>query len=172
MSILAFSAVIGFIPFMFVFVVAVVVIVVAAKAKNTQKRNRQGSNTAVHSSVFTDGNGRTEHQRDYLNGLRSRLSERKIAQADRESLQSTFVSPEDGHTHIGDEQENYEKIVGSLGEVNDEGCEDLDGVRLIVNDISYDTDDDDTAVKAGIAKVMVFGDILNTPRFKSDYRKK
>lgn len=80
-----------------------------------------------------------------------------------------IVSPSDGHTHVSGEEETYEKIVGSLGEVDDEGCDDLDGVRFIVNDAAYQGQTS-AADYADIAKAIVIGDVINNPRFKSGRR--
>lgn len=75
------------------------------------------------------------------------------------------------HAHIG-EEEHYEQIVGSLGEVNDEGCADLSGVRFIANDFAYEISENDHPDYVKIAQAMVMGDILNTPRFKKPYSRK
>ncbi len=69
------------------------------------------------------------------------------------------------HGHKGTE-EHYEEIVGSLGDVNDEGCADLDGVRFISHDAAYDGDDSAPTDYNDILRLMVLGDVLNTPRFK------
>jgi len=82
-----------------------------------------------------------------------------------------IVANSDGHAHNADSEERYDKIVGSLGEVDDEGCLDLDGVRLIVDDVAYSADTDSRDYSE-IAKAVVLGDIINNPRFKTDYRKK
>lgn len=81
------------------------------------------------------------------------------------------VSTKDNHAHIADEEETYDKIVGSLGDVNDEGCLDLDGVRFIVNDVAY-SGQDEQADYSELLKAMVLGDIFNTPRFKNNFRKR
>ena len=72
------------------------------------------------------------------------------------------------HGHTGRE-EHYEEIVGSLGEVNDEGCADLSGVRFLADDIAYDLQEQDKVDYNRIAQAMVLGEIVNTPRFKSPY---
>ena len=71
----------------------------------------------------------------------------------------------DKHTHVGDETESYDKIVGSLGEVEDEGCVDLNGIRLISHDEAYES----VAEKQNyeeIVKAMVLGEALANPAFK------
>lgn len=72
------------------------------------------------------------------------------------------------HSHKGVE-EHYEEIVGSLGDVNDEGCADLDGVRFIQHDVAYE-DVDEKKDYSSAVRAMVLGEVLNTPRFKTPYR--
>lgn len=105
----------------------------------------------------------TNEQRSYLNSLQ----QRKNAQQPKSS-----VTVGDGHAHYGT-VETYEPIVGSLGSVSDEGCDELDGVRLISTDIMYETDDDHTAYDLdAIGKSIVLGEVLNNPRFKTPYGKR
>ena len=76
------------------------------------------------------------------------------------------------HGHLG-ATETYEPIVGSLGAVSDEGCDELNGVRLIATDLMYQTYDDQVAYDMStIRKSLILGDILNNPRFKKPYGKK
>ena len=76
------------------------------------------------------------------------------------------------HGHLGT-AETYDPIVGSLGAVSDEGCDELNGVRLIATDLMYQTDDDQVAYDMdAIRKSLILGDILNNPRFKKPYGKK
>ena len=75
------------------------------------------------------------------------------------------------HQHLG-EEEHYQEIVGSLGEVNDEGCADLDGVRFIARDIASEVGDDESVDYTKLVQAMVLGEILNTPRFKNPYSRK
>lgn len=82
-----------------------------------------------------------------------------------------IVADNDGHTHVSGDEETYDKIVGSLGDVNDEGCEDLAGVRFIVNDMAYQNQSQ-SADYSEIAKAIVIGDVINNPRFKHNWRKK
>ena len=81
------------------------------------------------------------------------------------------VSAPDRHAHVADQEETYDKIVGSLGDVNDEGCADTDGVRFIVNDVAY-LDQSEQTDYTEVMKAIVIGDILNNPRFKSKYKKR
>ena len=83
---------------------------------------------------------------------------------------AAHVEDSHAHGHTGDE-EHYDEIVGSLGEVHDEGCADLNGVRFIANDIAYEIQSQDNVDYDRIAQAMVLGDIINSPRFKTPYGK-
>ncbi len=169
MSILAFVEPFIIVPIGIAFVfILVMALVVVSRIKDAKKNN---SSSQPRSVEYTDGNGRTQNQIDYLNKLRNKRAQQQYAQSSvRKPLQSTLTAND--HDHLADEEEHYEKIVGSLGEVSDEGCDDLDGVRLIVNDMAYDISEENETVRADIAKAIVLGDILNSPRFKSSYRKR
>lgn len=106
----------------------------------------------------------TPEQRRYQSGLQQRKGAQKPA--------TTQVVGADGHSHYGT-VETYEPIVGSLGDVDDEGCDELDGVRLIATDLMYETDDDGKVydLKA-IRKSLILGEVLNNPRFKKPYGKR
>lgn len=76
----------------------------------------------------------------------------------------------DGHEHFGSDEERYDKIVGSLGEVDDEGCDDMDGIRLIAHDEAYDVDVENGDYSE-IVKAMVLGEAIGNPSFKKRRRK-
>lgn len=140
--------------FLFFFTVIFGFMIVFVSKKQQENKSQNGNKTIEP----TDGNGRTASQNEYLNSLRVKKAEQNIAK--------TQTSGIDSHEHVG-QQEHYDKIVGSLGEVNDEGCSELDGVRLITDDIAYDEDNDGASFdKAALAKAMVLGDVLNNPRFR------
>ena len=145
-----------FIPVILMVIFAVIIITISKKLKS-DKSARQSNKTAA----VTDGNGRTQHQRDYINGLRVRQAEKKI------------VSADGSHSHSGKE-ERYEPIVGSLGEVDDEGCDELDGVRLIEHDESYCDDPQHLAAAdyETLEQAIVIGEVINAPRFKNPYGKR
>lgn len=164
-NLLAFDEILSFFPLLIIPIVfAIVIVVIIAtviRRSNAAERKRKIERQQAQ-YPFIDGNGRTEHQRDYLNAKRRELAERKI------------VSQDGSHEHLGGKVEKYDKIVGSLGEVNDEGCDELDGVRLIEHDEAY-CDDPDHLMPADptdIQKAIVIGEVLNTPRFKEMYRRK
>ena len=90
---------------------------------------------------------------------------------DKASKHEKHVADSHAHGHSG-EEEHYEEIVGSLGEVNDEGCADLSGVRFIASDLSYEIQSQETPDYDRLAQAMVLGEIINTPRFKAPYTKR
>lgn len=81
------------------------------------------------------------------------------------------VQDSHAHGHVG-EEEHYEEIIGSLGDINDEGCADLNGVRFIAHDLAYDSDNGNKPDYNKLAKAMVLGEVLNNPRFKKPYGRK
>ena len=93
-----------------------------------------------------------------------------------EKKQSTTATPtvqfNDGHAHVGDQVEQYDQIVGSLGAVSTEGCVEMDGFRLISNDENFDADSGETNFNLNkVAQAMVLGEILDKPRFKNPYKR-
>ena len=61
-----------------------------------------------------------------------------------------------------------------MGEVNDEGCDELDGIRLIEHDESY-CDDPNHIIETDyeeLIREMVLGEAVNNPRFKQMYKRK
>lgn len=144
---------------------------VFASVAKKRKQDASSSAAARRETQPSDGS-LTQHQRDYINGLRVKQSERKAEQAKKSSAAGISPAFDAGdHTHVSDDEEYYEEIVGSLGEVNDEGCADLSGVRLITHDIAYESEDARRDY-ADVAKALVLGEIINTPRFKTGCRKK
>lgn len=167
-TLLNFAEIAEFLPFIMVpvifLVVFAVIIIAVVKRANAEKRRREIDR---QNSQMTDGNGRTEHQRDYLASLRVQQSERKAKQHEQKQKELST------HAHSG-KAEHYEPIVGSLGEVDDEGCDELDGIRLVEHDESY-CDDPDHIAQADMSelqKAIVLGEVLNNPRFVNPYKKK
>lgn len=103
----------------------------------------------------------------YNRTTRKANSGRTSGATDVKKTQSTITFPAD-HTHAGQEVEHYEKIVGSLGEVSDEGCDELEGVRLIAHDLAYDGEESNRDYTE-VAKIVVLGDVINNPRFKKPF---
>ena len=158
---LGFAGVAEFLPFIIIPVVFIVIFAIAiatAVKRAKSETSKQGNNKQTQ---YTDGNGRTQHQRDYISGLRVRQAEKKI------------VSADGSHSHSGKE-ERYDPIVGSLGEVDDEGCDELDGVRLIEHDESYCDDPEHLAAAdySALEQSIVLGEVINAPRFKRPYGKR
>lgn len=79
------------------------------------------------------------------------------------TMHSSFDA-EEKHTHKGmTESEKVEPIVGSLGEVNDEGCAELGGIRYITP-ITIEDDDNKSFDLDRIATAIVLGDVLSHPK--------
>ena len=127
----------------------------SAKQYLANKREQQAQQTAL-----------TKEQRERLDYLREQYKQRTADDAHEKHQADAHE-----HGHLG-EEEHYEEIVGSLGDVNDEGCEDLDGVRFIAHDLAYEVTESDQHDYAKIAQAMVMGEILNNPRFHKPYTRK
>ena len=168
-----------FVPFIFVFVFFAVFVlgigitiarVFIAGRKNEQRQQEAAKayreRAASSSSTENKYTSMTNEQRDRLNYLRQ-----KYSSLSTEDKHERHVADADEHAHAG-EEEHYEEIVGSLGEVNDEGCEDLSGVRFIMRDIAYEADDGEETDYTKLVHAMVLGEIINTPRFKEPHRHK
>lgn len=161
-----------FSPILFIIVFFAVFISLAKRSKNTTTQNNQQSDVNS-SSNHVDGNGRTEAQNEYIAQLRKRAAERKNdritaddAAADKDHDDCQAKADAHAHEHVGTE-EHYEPIVGSLGGDSDEGCPDLDGVRLIAHDVAYDDNDGQKHFdRKKLARAMILGELLNEPRFK------
>ncbi|MCM1289687.1 MAG: hypothetical protein NC132_04175 [Corallococcus sp.] len=165
-EIIAFSAVL-----LFTFIVVVLAAVFCVRAaKRRTARERQQMEATVKS--FQDAaakkqNADMRQKNERIEKLRSNSPQ----ETTHSHIGDRIVSNSDGHTHVAGEEELYDKIVGSLGDVSDEGCNDLDGVRFIVDDIAYQSKSQ-SADYTAIAKAIVMGDVINNPRFKSGFRKK
>ena len=165
MFLLSFFDFVDVLPFLFAplvfvifFVVCIVVAIKRIKAQSEQKQQYEQRSAEIKSNASE----RSARQREYLEAKRRELEMRK-----RQTARNVDA---DDHSHSGN-VEKYDKIVGSLGEVDDEGCEELDGVRLIEHDESY-CDDPDHLAQADLTnleKAIVLGDVINNPRFKSLY---
>ncbi len=141
---------VGFV--IFFVVMFVVVIGVAARKKASAKPSQTKPNAERPAETHL-----------YLEMLR-----RKKAQ--EAAKHAAHVADAHAHEHKGSE-EHYEEIVGSLGEVKDEGCADLDGVRFIAHDVAYDNVENERRDYSDVVQAMVIGEILNEPRFKSPYHR-
>ena len=135
-----------------VFSAFIVTFIVLAKKTRAKKAQDEQATRDAQASIFAQ----------------KKVDKQPMSLADKHELHQKDAHE---HGHEGDE-EHYEEIVGSLGVVNDEGCEDLSGVRFIAHDFAYDTVDSDAQDYAGLARVMILGDVLNNPRFKNPYSRK
>lgn len=160
LTILGFAEFTQFLPFIIIPVVFAVILIIAITTAVKRAKAEKSKQSDNKQTKYTDGNGRTQHQRDYLNGLRVRQAEK-------------IVSADGSHSHSGKE-ERYDPIVGSLGEVDDEGCDELDGVRLIEHDESYCDDPEHLAQTdySALEQSIVLGEVINAPRFKRPYGKR
>ena len=165
-----FGVIVFVIIFVVGFIVAVVSIVVkATKAGNEYKETQSKSVEAyrTHSGSTTSSNTTmTDEQRRRLEYLREQY--KQVSEKDKHERHQEDAHE---HGHTG-EEEHYEEIVGSLGEINDEGCIDLSGVRFIAHDLAYDTSNSEQHDYTELAKAMVLGEIVNSPRFKTPYKRK
>ena len=145
----------------FIIPLLVVIGIISSIVKSAKKVEVQRKTVSETSSDPTE---LTEQQRRYVESLRSRKSH----------TTPTVKKPpvDESHGHIG-KVEEYDEIVGSLGDINDEGCPSLDGVRLIAEDVAYVTDDGTRQFDAKrLQRAIVLGEVLNSPRFKNPYGKK
>lgn len=151
-------------------------------SSGTTTRSRSQTEAEYSPDDYTDGNGLTPSQRAYLNGLRARKGELRAAQNGNTVAAPTTdnahkdncpaVSDAHAHEHVGFE-EHYAPIEGSLGSIDDEGCTDLNGVRLIENDPDYaPTTDDNDVDRKELARIMVLGEVLDRPAWKGSYTRK
>ena len=156
--------------------IAASVVVKAFKEAKQKQTDKQVSQAFSSHSAQSEQSRLTDEQRQRLSNLREYYKER-ISAEEQEKQQLEAEKHErhqldaHEHAHLG-EEEHYEEIVGSLGEINDEGCEDLNGVRFIVNDMAYDTTDDGGHDYTELAKAIVLGDLINSPRCKTPYKHK
>ncbi len=147
----------------FIIPILVVVGIISSIVKSAKKVEVQGKTV---SATKPDPTELTEQQRRYVESLRTR----KSYTTSKTSIAEPHVDA--SHGHIG-KVEQYDEIVGSLGDINDEGCPSLDGVRLIAEDIAYVTDDGSKQFDAKrLQRAIVLGEVLNSPRFKNPYGKK
>ena len=135
------------------------------------KKGQRGGSTPP---ATNNGDDPFTHPND--NGKLTPEQQRYILNTKAKSINKTttptVAQVQADHAHSG-EEENYDPIVGSLGAVYDEGCTELDGVRLIATDLMYQTDDEHVAYDMdAIRKSLILGEILNNPRFKKPHGRK
>lgn len=135
-----------------VFAVIMVALIFVSKSQQNKKN---------YQNRYSGGQDRTQSN----TGLRTKQAQRKSTEQKSRPYSTSIATHNDGHVHVGDDAEYYDKIVGSLGEVDDEGCDELDGVRLIAHDLAYD-DEEKGVDYTEVAKAIVIGEVVNNPRFK------
>lgn len=158
-----------FLGIVFFLIVALIFIgIIIAKAKENAHKNPPQQ----RDEEFLHPNARgqlTPAQSRYLENNKRKAAQRNGTTATTSTI--TFDDSNDhGHSGVA---ETYDPIVGSLGAVSDEGCDELNGVRLIATDLTYETEDEGKVYNMDvIRKSLVLGEILNNPRFKKPYGKK
>ena len=166
-------------------VFAIMCVSVKKKANQNKTDGSSGATTRSRSQsddgYSADNGGLTPSQRAYLNGLRARNGEQRTTQNGNSANATTDGAHKDNcpavrdahaHDHVGFE-EHYAPIEGSLGSVDDEGCADLSGVRLIENDPDYaPTTDDNDVDRREIARIMILGEVFDRPAWKGPYTRK
>lgn len=169
----------------FFVVFAIMCVSVKKKANQNKTDGSSGATTRSRSQsddVYSaDNSGLTPSQRAYLNGLRARNGEQRTTQNGNSANATTDGAHKDNcpavrdahaHDHVGFE-EHYAPIEGSLGSVDDEGCADLSGVRLIENDPDYaPTTDGNDVDRREIARIMILGEVFDRPAWKGPYTRK
>lgn len=169
----------------FFVVFAIMCVSVKKKANQNKTDGSSGATTRSRSQsddgYSADNSGLTPSQRAYLNGLRARNGEQRTTQNGNSANATTDGAHKDNcpavrdahaHDHIGFE-EHYAPIEGSLGSVDDEGCADLSGVRLIENDPDYaPTTDYNDVERREIARIMILGEVFDRPAWKGPYTRK
>lgn len=162
---------IGVIIFFIIFFSIGVTFVVIAVRSDRERREKEAKSAASYherptSSASSGSTTMTDEQRRRLEYLRDQQKYKTNAEK-----HERHVSDAHEHGHEGVE-EHYDEIVGSLGDINDEGCEDLNGVRFIAHDLAYELTENGEHDYAEFAKAMVLGEIVNSPRFKAPYSKR
>lgn len=149
----------SFVIFAFIFV-----FIKIAKAEKEKRRREEDKRRSAERPTLSEAERIRQDELKKKYGLYN-PRERALSQ---EEKHTKHVEDSIAHGHTG-EEEHYEEIVGSLGEVSDEGCADLSGVRFIVNDLAYELQTQDDVDYDRIAQAVVLGELLNTPRFKVPY---
>lgn len=170
-----FSADEGIIPVVF-FLAALGVIFISVFSKGTKitKKGQDDAARRQHQQQTlerTQSSRTTSSQGQYSSQQRSRQAQRQQTSSVAQRASVTHPVAHD-HDHIGQEAEAYEEIIGSLGDISDEGCDELSGVRLIAHDLAYAPEKDNSVDYDKIARALVLGDVLNSPRYKVPYSRK
>ena len=173
------EAVVMFLGLFFAAIVMLVIVSVLtkfAKARMEQQRQEKFRQQQADRQQTSEEDKRRSQQE-----LKQRLLQKyglnrdnasTVFESDEQSRKHQLhVEDSHEHGHLGQE-EHYEEIVGSLGEVNDEGCADLAGVRFLATDLAYEIQMQETVDYDRIAQAMVLGEIVNNPRFKSPYSRR
>ena len=170
-----------------VFILIVIVFCVISgihktKVQNDKQREKQAAEeykqrsaekqSYTKTTAADEQRRQTEKMRQIARTFGLQVDDEPTAKANEQARKhQKHVEDSHEHGHLG-EEEHYEEIVGSLGEVNDEGCEDLSGVRFIATDLAYELQASETVDYDRLAQAMVLGEVLNHPRFKQPYSRR
>ncbi|MBQ7915084.1 MAG: hypothetical protein IJ492_02040 [Clostridia bacterium] len=153
-----------------IFIIAIVIIIIKVISKVSNKvdqeelvRQHQQQSEARQAQP----SGLTNSQRSYLEQLKERQRQRN--QAAQGTVTPTVHPVGSDHDHVGQQTEQYDEIIGSLGDVSTEGCDELSGVRLIAHDLAYAPERENSVDYDKVARAMVLGEVLNSPRYKVPY---
>ena len=161
-----------FLGLTFTAIVILIFVTVFVKIARESKEKQRLEQYKQRSAELKEQETSSYDQRRSQEELKRQLAKKYgLKYDDYDSKHEKHVEDAHEHGHFG-EEEHYEEIVGSLGEVNDEGCADLGGVRFIANDIAYEIQTQETVDYDRIAQAMVLGEIINSPRFKTPYTKR
>ena len=156
-----------------VVLVFISVFVKIARAEKEKKRMEEYKRKKTEKSASFESDEERRRQEE----LKMRLAKKygllgyESPKDEKAKKHEKHVEDAHDHGHVG-EEEHYEEIVGSLGEVNDEGCSDLSGVRFIANDLAYEIQSQESVNYDRLAQAMVLGEIINEPRFKLPYTRR
>ena len=153
------------IMFPIICVIGVIVSIIAAVAKGKQGADKSRQTRSVEDYVKAKA---TKQQTDSVKAKSA--STGATAMQSATTVGSSIKFSESDHDHFADKVEDYDKIVGSLGEVADEGCIELDGLRLIAHDENYQCEESAQFDLKKVAQAMVYGEILDNPRFKRPFK--
>lgn len=185
MNLLAISEVPIIVPIFLVAFVAIAISIISAARNDAQRKHQaqQQRAQALRNQLQQEENMSEEQRRiKYAEHLRTKYAQQLRTKGQQQTSQTPpqekththvaggIAANSDGHVHIGQKEEYYDDIVGSLGEGSTEGCEDLRGVRLISHDVAYEVEHISRDYSQ-IAKAMVLGEVLDNPRFKNKYHK-
>ena len=149
---------------------------IAQSSKQKQRMEQYKQKKAAEEASSSRANAEQGNQSDMMKRIAQSFGlhvddDDKARKQSKQSKHAKHVEDTERHGHVG-EEEHYEEIVGSLGEINDEGCADLSGVRFLAHDMAYEIHTQNDVDYDRLAQAMVLGEIVNAPRFKTPYTRR